>query len=557
LAFENIEAPGWQGAFHENGQMLNFDLGIAPKTSTTSDATLREKEIANQDGTRRRTVYEPLRTKSYDENDTDPASPHFDTPMVHYSDGLGRLVRVDEITRLNDDGTSAGDLRTWTTRYEYDLNDQLTRITDSQNNVKWMEYDGLKRKTFMNDLDRGIMQYVYDDASNLRETIDAKNQRITYTYDGANRILTEDYHDEGFPFSAEKVYDAARTISPSNRADVVYFYDAPMPDLPQGDNTTATAHNVKGTLAYVWDLSGEEHTSYDARGRVEYTVKRIPDPVFWTNRAVAISPYWLVSYKTGFEYDALDRVWRLTYPDLDQVTYEYNERNQLKRIPGGPNTNVIADLAYLPSGQKTKIDYGNGVRTTYDYDARLRLTKLFTFRTQPSTNDPQLINFTYEFDPNSNIKTIHDRRPDSAVPEGDPRRNTQIFNYDNLNRLTRVQYSFNLPDQPQRNDGVINYRYDRIGNMVSQISDIQHFEKGLSVTHLGDMSYGGAAGKSSRTGRGPAEPPGPHALTAVSQLSTNNPQPRVYPYDPNGNMTTPRCTPTTPTIPPAAASASA
>jgi len=55
----------------------------------------------------------------------------------------------------------------------------------------------------------------------------------------------------------------------------------PVPGLDQGDTTTATARNTTGMLAYVWDLSGEEHLSYDARGRIEWTVKRIPDPVFY------------------------------------------------------------------------------------------------------------------------------------------------------------------------------------------------------------------------------------------------------------------------------------
>jgi len=50
------------------------------------------------------------------------------------------------------------------------------------------------------------------------------------------------------------------------------------------------------------------------------------------------------------------------------------------------------------------------------------------------------------------------------------------------------------------------------------------------------MSYGGSAGKSGRNGRAQSDPPGPHALTSVSQLSTNSPQPRIYPYDSNGNM---------------------
>ncbi|HVR37047.1 MAG TPA: hypothetical protein VMS21_14480, partial [Methylomirabilota bacterium] len=145
-----------------------------------------------------------------------------------------------------------------------------------------------------------------------------------------------------------------------------------------GDNTIATARNTRGMLTAVWDLSGEEHTSYDARGRVEWVVKRIPDPVFWTHRAMSISPSWLVSYRTAFEYDSMDRSTRLTYPDLDQITYEYNERGVLKRIPGGPNGNLLSDLAYLPSGQRTRVAYGNGVRTTYNYDPRLRLSALDT-----------------------------------------------------------------------------------------------------------------------------------------------------------------------------------
>jgi YD repeat-containing protein len=51
------------------------------------------------------------------------------------------------------------------------------------------------------------------------------------------------------------------------------------------------------------------------------------------------------------------------------------------------------------------------------------------------------------------------------------------------------------------------------------------------------MGYGGAAGASGRVGRATGDPPGPHALTTVAQGSTNNPQPRLYGYDPNGNMT--------------------
>jgi YD repeat-containing protein len=530
LGFESIEDPGWTGSFHQNGSLVELDLAHAQQTSVTFDATLRAVQTTNPDLTLMRSVYEPLVTRSFDENDTDPTSPFFNTPTSQYLDGLGRVTRTDETARLNDDGTPAGDVKTWSTTYQYDVNDRLTQITDSQGNVKTLAYDGLKRKTFMNDLDRGVMSHTYDDASNLRATIDAKSQQITYTYDGANRLLTEDYHDEGLPFSANFAYDPTQPITPANRPDVVYFYDAPVPGLSMGDGTTDTAQNTKGALAYVWDLSGEEHTSFDARGRIAWTVKRIPDPLFQSSNAP--SPP-LVNYRTAFQYDSTDRVTTMIYPDNDQVSYEYNDRGLLARIPGGPSGSILSNLVYAPSAQQMQIDYGNGIRTTYAYDNRQRLVSLLTFQASQPNN--QLINFAYTFDGVSNIKSIADQRPASAVPLTDLRRNNQTFAYDDLYRLTRVQY--NLPNPSSVNGGQIDYRYDRIGNMLSQTSDIQQFENGFSVTQLGAMGYGGTAGASGRVGRATGDPPGPHALTSVSQPSTNNPQPRLYGYDPNGNMT--------------------
>ena len=84
-------------------------------------------QTVNPDGSFGRTTYEPLVTRSYDENDTDLASPFHDTPHIQYSDGLGRMIQVQELTRLNDDGTPSDDLKTWTTSYVYDLNDRLTK----------------------------------------------------------------------------------------------------------------------------------------------------------------------------------------------------------------------------------------------------------------------------------------------------------------------------------------------------------------------------------------------------------------------------------------------
>jgi hypothetical protein len=93
------------------------------------------------------------------------------------------------------------------------------------------------------------------------------------------------------------------------------------PNLPQGDNTVGTAGNVKGALAWVEDLSGEEHTSYDARGRVDWVAKRIPDPLDHesdrrsspTARSSSTIP------STALRDLGLS-------PDNDEIGYAYNER---------------------------------------------------------------------------------------------------------------------------------------------------------------------------------------------------------------------------------------
>ncbi|HKX62895.1 MAG TPA: RHS repeat-associated core domain-containing protein, partial [Verrucomicrobiae bacterium] len=123
---------------------------------------------------------------------------------------------------------------------------------------------------------------------------------------------------------------------------------------------------------------------------------------------------------------------------------------------------------------------------------------------------------------------IQDRRPGLNLPAGDSRRNTQLFQYDDLHRLTRVQYSFHLPGETVRNDGDIGYRYDRIGNLLAQNSTLNHEENGLPVANIGEMQSGGALGRFNRTGRTPQDPPGPHALSSV--------QGRDVTCDANGNF---------------------
>ena len=79
------------------------------------------------------------------------------------------------------------------------------------------------------------------------------------------------------------------------------------------------------------------------------------------------APEWLVSYKTGSDYDSADRLTRLSYPDNDEVRYEYNERGLLSRIAGGPSGSILTNLAYWPSDQQRREMSRASVREASEY----------------------------------------------------------------------------------------------------------------------------------------------------------------------------------------------
>ena len=125
-------------------------------------------------------------------------SPHYGCGMRHVEDGLqdkdgkGRLREVYEIVKLSDTGKPVDAPVEWRTTYTYDLLDKLTGYTDSQNNRKFMFYDGLSRMYFMNNPDRGYLWQAYDDAGNLLRTRDAKGQEIAFALTTA---LTESWRE--------------------------------------------------------------------------------------------------------------------------------------------------------------------------------------------------------------------------------------------------------------------------------------------------------------------------------------------------------------------------
>ena len=433
----------------------------------------------------------PLEERRYDEEscrdgkDGRPLGSRVGRYKALLRDGHDRLLEVCEHLRLTDDGEPASRFAEWKTCYDYDALHNLIRVVDAQRNVRSFQFDSLKRRRRLDDPDRGLARYQYDDASNLVRSTDARNQSLEFTHDGLNRVLTE------------------TGITNGVRQVIRYHYDNPRGSLDRGDGTTIVAVGTAGKLAWDEDFSGEEHFSYDDQGRIRWSLKRFaPQP-----------PGLPGAFLTTTEYDAQDRIVRLTYPDGAAVRYDYNPRGLLAAISGAAEGELIVKVGYEPSGKVQSLTHGNGVATVHRYDDRTRLIRLTT----TGQDHRPLIDYAYAYDGTSNVTRIADDRPTSVLPEGNPRRNTQVFDYDDDNRLTLARYALGKPD---RDDGSITYRYDRIGNMV-----VQRSTGCVAGANLGKLTYGPGWDRCGRKD----QTPGPHALIAsVTGLNLE--------YDVRGNV---------------------
>lgn len=249
-------------------------------------------------------------------------------------DAYGNLVEVVE-----QDGASA-----YATTYRYDYLRNLTKVTDALNNIRTVAYDGLGRRTSLEDLHVvgdgtfGTWSFEYDVAGNLISRTDPKSQVVQYTYDDINRALTENYTG------------AAGT-------EVTYVYDT----CTEGVGRLCTATTAGAVTRY----------DYNAVGGIGKEAKVVDS----------------TTYETEFSYDRQGNITTLIYPDDSVVRYSYNVAGQLERLEqkesGGSFTDVVSDFNYNAAGKATTQLHANGITTTKAYDTMYRLVNILT-RSCPS-----------------------------------------------------------------------------------------------------------------------------------------------------------------------------
>lgn len=316
--------------YNERGQLKTeslpyFSAGTASTSPTvdtalltcyTYDALGRPNSLVNAAGT---TTY------AYDQWETVVTDPNGHPRDLH-RDAYDRLAKVEEHNAA----------ATYTTLYDYDALDNLTKVTDAASNIRAFAYDGLSRRTRAEDLHAngdttyGVYLFAYDAAGNVSSTTNPRGQAVAYTYDNGNRVLTEDHLGQ-------------------SGTEVSYRYD--------------TCTYGKGRLCIATSTGAVTSYTYDALGRMATETKKIAG----------------ISYATGYRYDRTGALTALTYPDRSEVRYLYDASGRLDAIErkelGQSPLTLERYLTYTPTDALEYEEYGDGsyVYSGYDSAERYRL----------------------------------------------------------------------------------------------------------------------------------------------------------------------------------------
>ena len=280
------------------------------------------------------------------------------------------------------------------TRYGYDPLGHLVTIIDALGEETHIAYNAIDRRIHLEDPNVGTYNYTYDPAGRLVEqTAPGDTVPTVFEYNDAGDLIRKEFPDGTFQN---------------------YIYGEP------GD------HNAVGRLVRIEDAAGIVELSYDVRGNVS------------ERRRTVLGK----TYVTGYAYDSLGRVRRITYPDGFAVNYEYDSGGNLIRVTDGKGQIIATYANHNAAGQLKDSTFGNGVLSSFTYDDLLRMASI---QTRTALGDT-LQDLEYAYDEGNNVRHINDRAFGAS----------QEFWYDEISRLVKAEGPY----------GEENYEYDAIGNLV-------------------------------------------------------------------------------------------
>jgi RHS repeat-associated protein len=395
-------------------------------------------------------------------------SDHADTPSVNHFDALGRMV-----LSIADNGSRGK----YETRSKLDILDNVRSVVDAKGRVAVKyDYDMIGNCIHVASMDGGSRWMLDNAVGKAILTWNSRDQRFRFTFDALLRPLQTFMQEGGNP----ELLIGQIT------------YGEQQPD--------ASAHNLRGKPVRMLDPAGiVVNKEYDFKGNLLRAERRFAteykSTIDWANDV----PLEKETYTNSSTYDALSRVVEQITPDESIIRREFAKDGMLSRVYANLRgeledgqlkwTPFVDQIQRNPQGKRALIAYGNGTKSTYEYDPlTFELIRLQTMRRSERLQD-----LKYVFDPIGNITHIHDGAQDTLYfrnkrvnPESD-------YTYDAIYRLIQATGREHLgqvggkPWEPTAPGGfqgpaaalgqaqngsvmgnyVESYEYDSLGNFIS------------------------------------------------------------------------------------------
>jgi RHS repeat-associated protein len=378
------------------------------------------------------------RTRDAEKRAAEKASVHAATPTVAHADSLGRTFLTVAHNKFKYSDTPPADPPTeelHRTRVLLDIEGNQRDVIDARDRtVMRYDYDLLGNRIHQASTEAGKRWILNDVSGQPIRAWDSRGHAYRTEYDLLRRPLRS-FVTGADPSNPNQELLTERLVYGEQHpeAELRNLRGRPYLHLDQAGAATTEAHDFKGN-----PLRASRRLATAYKTAVDWSVVDavLPSTVTATLNTALLEIVLASQLETGIfstrtTYDALNRPVALRTPDNSVIRPGYNEANLLERmdvnlrgaIAGGQPvwTPFVTDINYDAKGQRQRIDYGNGVRTSYRYDPlTFRLVHLLTRRNAvvfpddcpqpPPTGWPgcQVQSLRYTYDPAGNITSIRD-----------------------------------------------------------------------------------------------------------------------------------------------------
>ena len=378
----------------------------------------------------------------------DKTAMHRQTPSVAHLDALGRTFLTIAHNRFERNGSVLEE--TYPNRVGLDIEGSQREVRDAviQNGdplgriVVLHDFDMLGNRIHHASMEAGERWTLNDVTGKALRGWDSRGFDRRTTYDALRRTTGVFVTGNGVEWLAEHtVYGESQGAASNHRSRIFQGFD-------EAGVITNEAYDFKGNL-----LAGKRELVASFKGEIDWS----------QNPALGAGSFTIVT-----TYDALNRSTSVTVADNSVYRLTYNDANLLEKVAinlrgatanGEPVwTPFVTDIDYDAKGQRTFIQYANGVETAYGYDHQtFRLKRLETTRNPaPGSLVSQIF---------KNTAIVQDLR----------------YTYDSMGNVTRVEDAALLTvfHGGQQAEPVCDYIYDALYRLIAA----------SGREHIGEMAF--------------------------------------------------------------------